>query len=94
MEEKLQGREQMMELFKTLGHPVRFKIMDILLSNDEQFCGDLVEVLGMAQSTVSHHLKILRQSGLVETEMKGTWVCYRVNRNQLQELARFINEWT
>lgn len=82
-----------MEGFKTLGHPVRFQIMNILLSRNEQFCGDLVKEIGLAQSTVSHHLKILRDCGFVETEMKGTWVCYRVNRSKLKELAQFLQQW-
>lgn len=91
--EKNKDDQKMMEICKTLGHPVRFQIISTLLRHEEQYCGDLVKLVGLAQSTVSHHLKILRDAGLVDTEEKGTWVCYRVNLQKLRDLSDFLAVW-
>ena len=77
-------------LFKALGHETRYAIVQLLIER-KLFCGDLVAELGLPQSTVSHHLKILRDAGVVETETRGNWVCY-VLKSQVIEttLYRFI----
>ncbi|GED13394.1 ArsR/SmtB family transcription factor [Aneurinibacillus migulanus] len=87
MERKL---DEMAKACKALGHPVRLNILHILARQDEYYCGDIVSLVGMAQSTVSHHLKILKDSGLVETEERGTFVCYRVQREKMKELSVFL----
>ncbi|HBI04934.1 MAG TPA: transcriptional regulator [Paenibacillaceae bacterium] len=89
MEQKLQWMER---LCKAIGHPVRLKILDHLSKQDGYYCGDLVGLVGLAQSTVSHHLKILKDAGLVITEEKGTFVCYRVNREQILKLSKLLQE--
>jgi Predicted transcriptional regulators len=80
------------KLAKALGHPIRVCILDMLLAK-RRFCGDLVALLGLAQSTVSHHLKILRESGLVLAQEQGTWVCYEVNRQRLYDLRNHLDRW-
>lgn len=82
--------EQMASIFKALGHPVRMRIFTLLAEQGESYCGDMVSLVGVAQSTVSHHLKILKESGLVATEEQGTFVCYRVQRERLRELAHLL----
>ncbi len=82
--------DEMAKVCKALGHPVRLNILHLLANQDEYYCGDIVSLVGMAQSTVSHHLKILKDSGLVETEERGTFVCYRVQREKLSELSAFL----
>ncbi|QZA32741.1 metalloregulator ArsR/SmtB family transcription factor [Hydrogenibacillus sp. N12] len=72
-------------VFKALGHEARYRILQLLLER-RQFCGDLVAELGLAQSTVSHHLKILREAGLVVTEERGPWVCYEVDVRRLRSV--------
>ncbi|MED0679933.1 metalloregulator ArsR/SmtB family transcription factor [Aneurinibacillus thermoaerophilus] len=82
--------EKMAKVCKALGHPIRLNILDLLAKQEEYYCGDIVSLVGMAQSTVSHHLKILKDSGLVETEERGTFVCYRVRREKMEELSKFL----
>lgn len=90
MEQRLDWMEK---LCKALGHPVRLKILYHLSRQEGYYCGDLVGLVGMAQSTVSHHLKLLKDAGLVLTEEKGTYVCYRVNREQLKDLVECIGQF-
>lgn len=83
--------DRLMELCKAIGHETRFEIIK-LLCNRTQFCGDLVAELGVAQSTVSHHLKILKQSGLVIAEEQGNWVCYRLNHDVFKEMQELLDK--
>ena len=73
-------------LAKALGHPVRVRILRLLLSRDSCYCGELVDELPLAQATVSQHLKVLRDAGLIQGEIDGPRVCYCVDPNRL---ARF-----
>lgn len=82
--------EQIVSICKALGHPVRLRIFTLLAEQGESYCGDMVSLVGVAQSTVSHHLKILKDSGLVTTEEQGTFVCYRVQRDRLRELTHLL----
>ncbi|WP_052947640.1 ArsR/SmtB family transcription factor [Aneurinibacillus tyrosinisolvens] len=82
--------EQMAAVHKALGHPVRLQILSLLARQEEYYCGDLVGLVGLAQSTVSHHLKILKDAQLVVTEERGTFVCYRVQREKLKEAADML----
>ena len=72
-----------------LGDPVRLRIVSLLLSApDGSLCGcDLEEPLDLSQPTVSHHMKILREAGLIEGERRGRWIHYRVVPQQLEEIA-------
>lgn len=82
-------------LFKALGHPARIKILRHLLKENRCICGRIVEILPLAQSTVSQHLKIMKESGLVEGEVEGPKTCYCVDRKKLtlisEALAAFDN---
>ena len=73
-------------LCKALGHPARIKILQHLLTEDRCICGRIVEVLPLAQSTVSQHLKILKESGLVQGEVEGPKTCYCIDKNTLSRL--------
>lgn len=83
--------EHLAELFKALSHPVRIRILR-RLATSRRFCGDLVEQSGLAQSTVSHHLRILRDAGLIGVEEQGTRTCYFINRDQLQLMCSQITQ--
>ncbi len=61
---------------KALGHPMRVRILRILLARDACVCGEIVDELPLAQATVSQHLKVLRDAGLVRGEIDGPRVCY------------------
>lgn len=78
----------MAPVLAALGDPVRLRIVSMLLAAPEgTACGcDLESPLGLTQPTVSHHLKILREAGLVTGEKQGRWVHYRVVSEKLQEI--------
>jgi ArsR family transcriptional regulator len=76
------------ELAQALGHPARVAIVRLLMERKTCLCGDIVEVLPLAQSTVSQHLKMLKQAGWIEGEVDGPRVCYCLNP---QALKRFKN---
>ena|ERR671933_1269686 len=74
--------------FKALADPARVKIVNRLASQDDVCVCELDKPLGLSQPTVSHHLKVLREAGLVEVARKrGTWVHYRLVPEAVEELA-------
>jgi DNA-binding MarR family transcriptional regulator len=79
-------REQLAQFCKALAHPARVQILEFLGTVDACFCGDIVEQLPLAQSTVSQHLKVLKEAGLVQGTIDGPRTCYCLNR---QGLAAF-----
>jgi ArsR family transcriptional regulator, arsenate/arsenite/antimonite-responsive transcriptional repressor len=75
-------------LFKALADPQRVRIVHLLAVADGPVCVcDLVEPLGIAQPTVSHHLRKLVEAGLLDREQRGTWAYYSLNREALRRLA-------
>lgn len=85
--------QELAGLCQALGHPARVQILRLLLAQGQGcFCGDLVKLLGLAQSTVSHHLKALRDAGLVTAEGSGPAVCYCVKREQLRRVGALIEQ--
>lgn len=79
--------------FHALADPVRLRILSILAANaDGEVCVcDFVGPLGKSQPTVSHHLKILSEAGLVHGDRRGKWVWYSINRDRLSELRSGID---
>jgi ArsR family transcriptional regulator len=77
-------------LAKAVGHPARVRILKFLLERDSCFCGDIVEALPQAQSTVSQHLKQLKAAGLIQGEIDGPRICYCVNQQNLKRLKVLI----
>jgi ArsR family transcriptional regulator len=74
-------------LAKALAHPVRVRILRILLAREGCYCGQLVDELPLAQATVSQHLKVLKDAGLVYGEIEGPRVCYCANAERVARLA-------
>ena len=72
---------------KALGHPARLAILRQLLHEDRCICGRIVEVLPLAQSTVSQHLKVLKDAGLIKGDVEGPKTCYCADRARLTDLA-------
>lgn len=70
--------EQLAALAKALGHPARVAILRLLHRREGCVCGEIVDELPLAQSTVSQHLKLLKEAGLVRGEVDGPRVCYCV----------------
>jgi ArsR family transcriptional regulator len=79
-------------LCKALGHPARVAILRHLLQVDRCVCGEIVNILPLAQSTVSQHLKQLKDAGLIRGEIEGPRICYCADRERLAELKKLVRE--
>ena len=77
---------------KALSHPARVAIIQLLLQKQSCVCGDIVEDLPIAQSTVSQHLKELKQAGLIKGSIEGVSMCYCVNTEILQKANETLNK--
>ncbi|SDB24791.1 transcriptional regulator, ArsR family [Desulfonatronum thiosulfatophilum] len=77
---------------KALGHPARVAILRHLLKVNRCVCGNLVDLLPLAQSTVSQHLKKLKEAGLIRGEIEGPRICYCVDRARVAQLMSLITE--
>jgi ArsR family transcriptional regulator, arsenate/arsenite/antimonite-responsive transcriptional repressor len=76
------------ELFKALGDPARVRIVNLVATSREPVCAcNLYEPLGLAQPTVSHHLKKLVEVGLLEREQRGKWAYFTLKRDAVDKLA-------
>ena len=79
------------DLAKSLSHPARIKILQILTDMNVCMCGDIVELLPLSQSTVSQHLKELKRVGLVQGEIEGPKVCYCINQKMIEKAKDAFN---
>lgn len=82
--------EIMAQLAQALGHPARVAIVRLLKERESCICGEIVEVLPLAQSTVSQHLKVLKVAGWVQGEVDGPRVCYCLNPLALEKFKSLI----
>jgi len=76
---------------KALGHPTRVMIINYLKKIDRCLCGDIVELLPLAQSTVSQHLKCLKEAGLIKGEVEGPKTCYCLDKTMLEKFALMVD---
>lgn len=83
--------EEVARLAKALGHPARVKILRFLLDRDECMVGAIVNELPLAQSTVSQHLKVLREAGLIYGEVDGTRICYCADPARIERLRGLLD---
>ncbi len=79
-------------LCKALGNPARVAILRHLLQVDRCVCGEIVNILPLAQSTVSQHLKQLKDAGLIRGEIEGPRICYCADKERLAELKKLVQE--
>jgi ArsR family transcriptional regulator len=82
--------EELAALAKAVGHPARVQILRLLVRRELCICGDIVEELPLAQSTVSQHLKVLKDAGLIRGEIDGPRVCYCVEPRTLRRLKALV----
>lgn len=80
-------------MLKALGNPVRFQIVQILAEKQMCITGEIVELTTLAQSTVSQHLKVLREAGLVRGDIEGPATCYCLNTEGVRWLKEQIGGW-
>jgi len=81
-------QELLARLAKAMGHPTRVRILAILSKRRDCICGDLVERLGIPQSTASQHLKMLKQAGLIRGSIDGPRVCYCIDPGVLAQFKQ------
>lgn len=84
---RLDARVELAERLRALADPTRVGIVNRLASCEALCVCDLTDAFELSQPTVSHHLRILREAGLVEADRRGTWAYYRLNRDAMSELA-------
>lgn len=82
--------QELAELAKALGHPARVQIVRLLVRKNACICGEIVDELPLAQSTVSQHLKILKDAGLVRGDVDGPRVCYCIEPRALRRLKSLV----
>jgi ArsR family transcriptional regulator, arsenate/arsenite/antimonite-responsive transcriptional repressor len=88
--------EQVAPLLKALGDPVRLRLLSLIASHDgrEACVCDLNDAFDLSQPTISHHLKVLHDAGLVDRDKRGVWVYYRARHDALGALAALIDSST
>ena len=87
-----QQAERMAAIAKALGDPVRVQLVDVLGKHAGKVCVcELVPLFEISQPTLSHHLKVLRQAGLVDSERRGLWAYYYVLPDALKELSTWLS---
>lgn len=84
--------ERVVPLMKALADPVRLRLMSLVASHagQEACVCDLTDAFELSQPTISHHLKVLHDSGLLERSKRGVWVYYKVHAGALADLAALI----
>ena len=84
--------ERMAAVAKALGDPIRLQLVDVLRKHAGKVCVcELTPLFDVAQPTVSHHLKVLREAGIVDSERQGLWAYYYVRPDALKELSAWLS---
>lgn len=90
-------QNQLSQLLKAMAHPARIAILQRILISNTCICGDLVEELGLAQATISQHLKELKTAGLIQGTIEGVSVCYCINpvtwKMMEKQLGAFLSSY-
>lgn len=86
-------QNQIATIAKAFGHPARVAILQHLFKINSCICGDLVDVIGLAQPTISQHLKELKNLGVIKGTVEGTSVCYCINQEYWKEIANLFNSF-
>ncbi|MBK6523340.1 MAG: winged helix-turn-helix transcriptional regulator [Sphingobacteriaceae bacterium] len=81
----------MAKFAKALGHPARIAILEVLTKRTDCMCGDIVEELPLSQSTVSQHLKELKDAGLIKGTIEGAKVCYCIDEKEWDNAKSYLS---
>jgi ArsR family transcriptional regulator len=86
------GADELAPLFKALADPMRLRLLSLIACHDggESCVCDLLDAFDVTAPTVSYHLKILREAGLISSERRGTWVYYRVNPDVMARMSAVL----
>ncbi|WP_445711073.1 ArsR/SmtB family transcription factor [Flavobacterium sp.] len=83
-------QNEIANLFKAMSHPARIAIIQYLLSVDSCICGDIVNVLPLAQPTVSQHLAALKKANIIKGTIEGTAICYCLNEETIALIEKYF----
>jgi DNA-binding transcriptional ArsR family regulator len=83
-------QNDMANIFKAIGHPARIAILDYLLKIEGCICNDIVNELGLAQATVSQHLKELKNAGIIKGTIEGKGICYCIDPQIIQKINEYF----
>ena len=84
--------ERLARIAKALGDPIRLQLVDVLRKHAGKVCVcELVPLFELSQPTISHHLKVLREAGLVDSERRGLWAYYYVTPDALEDLSGWLS---
>ena len=86
-------QNKLASLLKALAHPARIAILQHIIQSNTCICGDLVTEIGLAQPTISQHLKELKNSGLIKGTIEGTSVCYCIDAENWNIARELINSF-
>ena len=88
--EGAEADDELALLAKAIGHPARVQILRLLVRREACICGDIVDELPLAQSTVSQHLKVLKEAGLIRGEIDGPRICYCVEPRTIRRFKALV----
>ncbi|MEO9569737.1 MAG: metalloregulator ArsR/SmtB family transcription factor [Polaribacter sp.] len=86
-------QNQIAAIAKVLGHPARIAILDFIIKLKSCVCGDLVKDIGLAQPTISQHLKELKKVGIIKGTIEGTSVCYCIDDENFSKIKETLNKF-
>ena len=80
-------------LAKVLSHPARVAILQYISKQESCICGDIVKEIGLSQPTISQHLQVIRQAGLLKGTFEGKSICYCLDVDRFKELQHLFNQF-
>src|SRR5512146_555548 len=86
-------KERLARMLKALGNPIRFQIVEFLAKKQTCITNDIVQSTPLAQSTVSQHLRVLSEAGLIDGQIEGPATCYCLNAENIRWLKEQIGGW-
>ena len=87
------AQNELATIAKVIGHPARVAILQVLLEKKSCICGDLVNEIGLAQPTISQHLRELKNVGLIKGDIEGTRVCYCIDVDKWEEVQHLLMQF-
>ena len=87
------SQNELASLAKALAHPARIAILQHLLKTPQCITGDIVEEIGLAQATISQHLKELKSTGIIQGTIEGTSVCYCIDDQRWKEIQQLLQDF-
>jgi len=92
METRTDSYDSLAEVLKALGHPARLRILSLLAERGTCICGDVVDEMPLSQATVSQHLKVLKEAGLIIGTIDGPRSCYCINHSEMVRLRGLVGD--